>query len=256
MLPPLTSTPLIPPAVPATLPFPLAPPPIAATPTVLPAALPRPALVEISNDVEITSASLKLSRPHLISTLYEAQSNQCTSCGRRFVATEEGKRKKAKHLDWHFRVNQRMADAAKRGQNRSWYVDEMEWIKSRESEEDIVNTNGNGVSAPTIVTSAPKDPKSKWIRVPDDPALANSHCPICQEKFETQWNTDAQDFVWMDAVKIGARVYHASCHAEASKDGGGTPMRAITPDPVLGKRKADNDLNALRARIKREPIAS
>jgi len=90
-----------------------------------------------------------------------------------------------------------------------------------------------------MVTSVPQNPKTKWIRVPDDPALANSHCPICQEKFETQWNTDAQDFVWMDAAKIGARVYHASCHAEASKDGGGTPMRAITPDPVLGKRKAD-----------------
>ena len=43
----------------------------------------------------------------------------------------------------------------------------------------------------------------------------------------------------MDAVKIGARVYHASCHAEASKDGGGTPMRNSTPEPVLGKRKAE-----------------
>ena len=90
-----------------------------------------------------------------------------------------------------------------------------------------------------MVASAPQDPKTKWIRVPDDPALANSHCPICQEKFETQWNADAQDFVWMDAVKIGARIYHASCHAEASKDGGGTPMRAITPESVLGKRKAE-----------------
>ena len=90
-----------------------------------------------------------------------------------------------------------------------------------------------------MVIGRPQDPKTKWIRVPDDPALANSHCPICQEKFETQWNTDAQDFVWMDAVKIGARVYHASCHAEASKDGGGTPMRAATPDSILGKRKAE-----------------
>jgi len=90
-----------------------------------------------------------------------------------------------------------------------------------------------------VLLSRPQDPKTKWIRVPDDPALANSHCPICQEKFETQWNPDAQDFVWMDAVKVGARVYHASCHAEASKDGGGTPMRSATPDSILGKRKAE-----------------
>ena len=63
-------------------------------------------------------------RPHLISSLYEARSNRCGTCGRRFLATDEGKEKKARHLDWHFKTNQRMAEAAKRGQNRSWYVDE------------------------------------------------------------------------------------------------------------------------------------
>jgi len=94
------------------------------------------------NDVELTSASLKMynhlsnillvhpltnprPRPHLISTLYEAQPNQCSTCGRRFLATEEGREKKARHLDWHFRTNQRLADSAKRGQSRSWYVDEL-----------------------------------------------------------------------------------------------------------------------------------
>ena len=43
----------------------------------------------------------------------------------KFDITPEGKKKKAAHLDWHFKVNQRMAEAIKRGQNRSWYVDEM-----------------------------------------------------------------------------------------------------------------------------------
>ena len=64
-------------------------------------------------------------RPHLISTLYEARPNQCSTCGRRFLATDEGKEKKARHLDWHFRTNQRLANSAKRGQSRSWYVDEL-----------------------------------------------------------------------------------------------------------------------------------
>jgi pre-mRNA cleavage complex 2 protein Pcf11 len=61
----------------------------------------------------------------LIATLYENWPSQCSTCGRRFLATDEGKKKKATHLDWHFKVNQRMADAVKRGQNRSWYVDEI-----------------------------------------------------------------------------------------------------------------------------------
>lgn len=42
----------------------------------------------------------------------------------------------------------------------------------------------------------------------------------------------------MDAIKIGARVYHASCHDEVKKAGGNTPMRTSTPESVLGKRKA------------------
>lgn len=68
--------------------------------------------------------SIRRPRHGLISGLYEARSNRCGTCGRRFYATEEGKEKKARHLDWHFKTNQRMADAAKRAQNRSWYVDE------------------------------------------------------------------------------------------------------------------------------------
>ena len=64
-------------------------------------------------------------RPYLISKLYELRPNQCATCGKRFFATPEGKEKKAKHLDWHFRTNQRRGDAARRGQNRSWYVDEL-----------------------------------------------------------------------------------------------------------------------------------
>lgn len=27
-------------------------------------------------------------------------------------------------MDWHFRVHQRMIEAEKRGQHRSWYVDQ------------------------------------------------------------------------------------------------------------------------------------
>lgn len=46
-----------------------------------------------------------------------------------------------------------------------------------------------------------------------------------------------EEFVWVDAVKIGERIYHASCHAEARKSYQlGTGGRG-TPEPVLGKRK-------------------
>jgi pre-mRNA cleavage complex 2 protein Pcf11 len=54
-----------------------------------------------------------------------------------------------------------------------------------------------------------------------------------------KWLDDAQEFVWMDARKIGDRIYHASCYAEATKDGGNSQVKRGTPEPILGKRKAE-----------------
>lgn len=64
-------------------------------------------------------------RPHLIAALYEAFPSQCSTCGKRFLATVEGKKRKERHLDWHFRIRIKREDAARRGQSRSWYVSEL-----------------------------------------------------------------------------------------------------------------------------------
>jgi len=53
------------------------------------------------------------------------------------------------------------------------------------------------------------------------------------------WQDDLQEFVWLDAKEIGGRVYHASCHAEAFKDSLSSLAKRGTPEPVLGKRKAE-----------------
>lgn len=95
------------------------------------------------------------------------------------------------------------------------------------------DTNGTAVSTA---------PKIQYIPVPEDPP--NKLCPICQESFDQVWLEEAQDFVWMDAVKKSGRIYHASCHAEVAKDDIAKGLRA-TPDPesVLGKRKGMVDVN-------------
>jgi pre-mRNA cleavage complex 2 protein Pcf11 len=128
-----------------------------------------------------------------------------------------------------------------------------DWIKSREYDDDT-GPAGSGVSATGAVSdgdAAQKKPPKQWIRAPDDVALRNAPCPICQEKFESTWSEEVQDWIWQDAVKVGNRVYHASCYAEVTKDGaasgrGGTPSgRTGTPDSVLGKRKAEVGLQLL-----------
>jgi pre-mRNA cleavage complex 2 protein Pcf11 len=193
-------------------------------------------------------------RPEVVHTFYDAQPNQCTTCGRRFLSTDEGRAQKARHLDWHFRSNQRIADAAlAAGLTRSWYIDEMEWIRLREV--DASSAAADTTSATTTI-SKPVSVREKYIPAPTG-AAANATCPICQEKFEPEWHEDAQEWVWMDAIKVGGRVFHASCHDEVKRASGGDRARSTTPDTasVLGKRKAEADLANLKTKLKREVAA-
>jgi pre-mRNA cleavage complex 2 protein Pcf11 len=122
-----------------------------------------------------------------------------------------------------------------------------DWIKSREYVDDIgLDENGaSGADKPgSEAESAKRASQQRWVRAPNDSTLRNTPCPICQEKFESTWSEEAQDWIWQDAVNVGNRVYHASCYAEVTKDGtvprAGTPVgRTGTPDSVLGKRKAE-----------------
>ncbi|GLI72467.1 mRNA 3' end processing factor [Penicillium ochrochloron] len=220
-----------------------------------------PVSMPVSSTVPMNTASMKIPRVALVVSLYEAKSNRCGTCGRRFPTTQEGKEKKARHLDWHFKTNQRMSEAAKRAQTRSWYVDERDWIKSREVDDDqpVADTDATTEGGPGAEGNASKQgPPKAWIRAPNDATLRNTPCPICQEKFESTWSEDVQDWIWEDAIKVGARVYHASCYAEVTKDGpaprSSTPQaRTGTPDSVLGKRKAEgNDSPGGKTRIKTE----
>ncbi|KAJ5850221.1 hypothetical protein N7455_010077 [Penicillium solitum] len=209
-----------------------------------------------SSGVPMSSASMKIPRFGLIVSLYDSRPNRCGTCGRRFLTTDEGKEMKARHLDWHFKTNQRMTESSRRAQNRSWYVDERDWIKSREAGDE------NGAADPQTTTegaagvdgNTKQEPPKPWIRAPNDATLRNTPCPICQEKFESTWSEDVQDWIWQDATKVGSRVYHASCYSEVTKGPAPTRQtRTSTPDSVLGKRKAEGtESPSQKTRIKTE----
>ncbi|KAJ5506284.1 hypothetical protein LT330_004388 [Penicillium expansum] len=208
------------------------------------------------SSVPMSTASMKIPRFGLIVSLYDSRPNRCGTCGRRFLTTEEGKEMKARHLDWHFKTNQRMTESSRRAQNRSWYVDERDWIKSREAGDE------NGAADPQATTEGAagvdgnikQEPPKPWIRAPNDATLRNTPCPICQEKFESTWSEDVQDWIWQDAIKVGSRVYHASCYSEVTKGPAPTRRtRTSTPDSVLGKRKAEGtESPSQKTRIKTE----
>lgn len=176
-------------------------------------------------------------RPHLVPALYEALGPQCTQCGRRFTKDEEGRKKKSAHMDWHFQVHHRLAEAERRGQHRSWYVDGADWVRSRETvDKDHVREDAEGGAEAGAAQG--KKPQVQYMPVPDASAGINTTCPICQEKFENKWLDTAQEWVWLDAMMVGSRAYHISCHSEATMARDATPARG-TPEPVLGKRKAE-----------------
>jgi pre-mRNA cleavage complex 2 protein Pcf11 len=154
-------------------------------------------------------------------------------------------------MDWHFRMRTKSGDAERRGQYRSWYVDELDWISSREGPDDhVAATDGNPATRSSDAVSAAdgavsersKEAEQIYLPVPEG---TNKDCPICQERFETTWLDSVQDFVWMDAIRVGPRVFHASCSQEVSKAAAGAVAAnsygsgTSEPESVLGKRKVE-----------------
>ncbi|PHH89851.1 hypothetical protein CDD83_5118 [Cordyceps sp. RAO-2017] len=193
------------------------------------------------------AASLKQQfRPEAVAALYSELGPPCTQCGRRFRTDEEGKRKKTTHMDWHFRVHQRSTEAEKRGRHRSWYVDQQDWLRSVE----VVDSDHVAAPEESSKEASQAEKEPSYMPVPDASSGINNVCPICQDKFENKWLDTAQEWVWLDAVLVNNRAYHASCHAEATMDREGTPVTSRrTPEPILGKRKAETSMASPKIRV-------
>ena len=159
-----------------------------------------------------------------------------------------GRARKARHLDAHFRTNVRITDAQRRGISRSWYVDELDWIRSREvddADEDIdtaaqgeggagvdaaakvvadagadIGAGGGGGASGGAAAGAKAAKGEYYVPAPADAAVAAHACPICQEEFKTVWHDGAQEWVWMDAMVMAGKTYHASCVMDMARDRG------------------------------------
>jgi hypothetical protein len=64
--------------------------------------------------------------------------------------------------------------------------------------------------------------------------------------------------VWKNAIKVGGRIYHASCFAETGKTvGSNSASRSGTPQPseslasILGKRKGIGSSNPEVSKVQR-----
>jgi pre-mRNA cleavage complex 2 protein Pcf11 len=231
-------------------------------------------------NVPTTNAALKTFRPELLRALYSDQPNQCSTCGRRFLSTPEGRANKARHLDWHFRINQRLAEfsASRAAAHRHWFPDA--------SAADGDGAAGSGGKAGSSAVNKTKGPEDMWIRAPA--GVTKLNCPICYEDMRSSHPEELQDWVFMNAVYNNGRAVHATCLQEmtgsvpglqqaqqqpkqapaaapiqiptsslqaalASLSQGTLGMRegSRTPDSTLGKRKAEGDVPGSAEKMRR-----
>lgn len=239
-----------------------------------------PAVNPLFADIELTSSSLQKPRPNLLRLLYEEMPKSCSTCGKRFPDTEEGRKNREAHLDWHFRVNKKLREE-NWTQMRCWYITQDQWIKYRDEEEilgvgaggdDEYNSDDNynpesnmlgvgsisrgssgsnsGRGAPGFGSSGgsagsgpgtgPKKGgkidydllQKKYVLVPSNKHLASLPCPICKEKFNSVWNDEVEDWVWMNAVEVKNRIFHATCYAETEVTGGDLIKRILAQQDV------------------------
>lgn len=94
-------------------------------------------------------------------------------------------------------------------------------------------------SSQSLAASRSEELRKQYVVVPD---ASETHrvCPICQEELKYVWHDETEEFVWMDAKHVSGRIFHASCHAEASKDRAAGGSRGGTPEAAgASKRKAE-----------------
>jgi pre-mRNA cleavage complex 2 protein Pcf11 len=220
--------------------------------------------------VPLTQDSItKTKRRHFIDSLFKIYPDQCRQCGRRFLGTPEGKAKKTEHMDWHFRVNSRVAEQANGGGlnsatssviiHRSAYLDEIQWTDLHEV--DGTNDATTDATSRNAASATARRAEERFIPAPKEIELLHKPCSICMEPFKSIWHEKTQQPVWYDAMKVGDKYYHISCYEDLQRSmttispakGGRKPGSArSTPDPVLGKRKFDGvgkGLDGQRSRV-------
>ncbi|KAJ8475302.1 hypothetical protein ONZ51_g6652 [Trametes cubensis] len=175
----------------------------------------------LSYKIKLTSADITRQQPPIVDFLYNTLPTQCKQCGVRFPGSARAKKQFEEHLDMHFRQNRKASQAVGRGHSRSWFVSLEDWIHG-----DAVDVKGKGRAdgrpvgskAAAAEEAAKREAELRAMHVvvpPGDEAKPIS-CPICKELLKSEFLEDDEEWVWRNAIKKDDRIYHATCHAEAT----------------------------------------
>lgn len=159
-----------------------------------------------ANDAKKTrtfkAEDLKQRDDSVIADLYEPQ-RKCPTCGIRFKEQE----KYGKHLDWHFRMNRKEKQKLKKAMSRTWFYTTEEWIKFEGDE------GGEQPATPFFLREQTSEETED--RPPPSVAADESqpNCALCREKFTQYWDTDQEEWMFKNAVKVEGILYHSDCYS-------------------------------------------
>ncbi|ESK94422.1 putative pre-mrna cleavage factor cfi subunit [Moniliophthora roreri MCA 2997] len=188
----------------------------------------------LNQSAQLSTTGLTRTRPSIHTLLYRRLSAQCKQCGIRFPDTTNGKKDLQDHLDMHFRQNLKANQNIGRGHSRSWFIDPEDWTH------DISDVKGKGRAdghrplnprAAAAAEAIKKDAelRAQFVVIPPGDEAKTIACPICKEILNPEFVEDDEEWVWKNAVKKDDRIYHATCHAEASSNTLAARLRSDVP---------------------------
>ncbi|KAJ3789496.1 hypothetical protein GGU11DRAFT_778359 [Lentinula aff. detonsa] len=233
----------------------------------------------LSHSVQLTAAAITKTRPPINDLLYDQHGAQCKQCGIRFLDTADGKKALESHLDMHFRQNLKANQNIGRGHSRSWFVGAEDWVLDVKGKGRADGSRPINAKAAADAEAAERDAKlrSEFVVVPPGDESKSLSCPICKESLKSEFLEDDEEWVWKNAVKKDDRIFHATCHAEASanvlavrlrsdvnsRSRSGTPESntpvmarlSLSPDPVARgiKRKVEDESSSLTDEAENSP---
>lgn len=119
-----------------------------------------------------------------------------------------------------------------------------------------------------------KGPEELWVRAPA--GVTRLQCSICAEEMRSSHPEELQDWVFMNAAYNNGKIVHATClmemtgkmpeqlqqqSAPAGGGGGSSALAAVlaglgrqgsrTPESILGKRKATDEVHGSAGKMRR-----
>lgn len=156
-----------------------------------------------------------------VQVLYETKSLKCAQCGKRFTNDDAGAQKKRVHLDWHFRINKKLANHKTNIQSRNWYLDDFEWVKFDDN--NLLEYGTTTVKKEAVATTQKQE--AQYVVIPSTESNMNNMCTICREQVKATYNDQLGEWVWDGCMyvppnKSGRRIVHVTCFQEANRKRG------------------------------------